>query len=613
MRRLSTITATPLFALLALCAALWLCSAHALAQSVGVSIASQQTFVDSPVRMVVAIEDAETFDGPFIPEVDGLEIRRLPGEQTSTSFQIVNGRTTRKKSVAISFEVIPKRVGSFVIPPFEVDINGTRQKTREIPITAVVSETGDLMLVGVESRPKTLYVGQKGSLDLLIAVRRFRDKDLGITLDEGDLWSLIDRNSQFGVFGPTLARLGSENRRPRGEPEIIGDTEYIVFRIEKPFDPISTGTPELGDIRVRMDYPTKLRRGNDFFFENRLQLAGSRPISAAPAKVEVEVLTPPEGGRPASWNGAVGDFEVSAVAKPTDVAVGDPITLTLKVTDRSGSAGLEGLQAPALGAQDAFRGGFRVPEDAAAGAVEGRSKIFTVSIRATSESVQEIPPIEFSSFDPATGSYGTVRTAPIPLRVRAASVVRLTDDDARAASSTREAPTRLEGGLLANAAFDELVAKPMSLRLDPADILAFGAAPAVLAVAWFRLRREEGDARDPAAKRRRGAGAIARARLAQASDADALAVALRSYIADRLGAPEGSLTRRECVEALAACGASAESTQALDQFLERCERARYAGAPVSAQDALPILERLEKIELRRTTNPTQASSAGAAR
>jgi hypothetical protein len=34
---------------------------------------------------------------------------------------------------------------------------------------------------------------------------------------------------------------------------------------------------------------------------------------------------------------------------------------------------------------------------------------------------------------------------------------------------------------------------------------------------------------------------------------------------------------------------------------------------VSAQDALPILERLEKVELRRTTHPTQASSAGAVR
>jgi hypothetical protein len=34
---------------------------------------------------------------------------------------------------------------------------------------------------------------------------------------------------------------------------------------------------------------------------------------------------------------------------------------------------------------------------------------------------------------------------------------------------------------------------------------------------------------------------------------------------------------------------------------------------MTAQDALPILERIEKTELRRTAGPTQASSAGAAR
>ena len=591
MQRSTTPTPTALRTALALCLALWLGPLAALGQSVGISIASQQTFVDSPVRLVVSIEDAESFDGPFIPTADGLEIRRLPGEQTSSTFQIVNGRTIRKKSVALSYEVVPRRVGSFVIPPFEVEINGVRQKTREIPITAVVSETGDLMFVGVESKPKTLYVGQKGTLDLLIAVRRYRDKDLGVTLDEGDLWSLIDRNSQFGVFGPTLAKLGSENRRPRGEPEIIGDTEYIVFRIEKPFDPISTGTPDLGDIRVRMDYPTRLRRGNDFFFENRLQLAGSRPISAAPAKVEVEVLTPPEGGRPPSWNGAVGEFDIEAVAKPTDVAVGDPITLTLRLTDMSGNAGLEGLQAPLLSTQDAFRGAFRVPEDSAAGTVEGRSKIFTLSIRATGEAVQEIPPVEFSSFDPATGAYSTLRTQPIPLRVRAASVARVGDGESRASDVAREAPTRMAGGLLANATREEMGRRVRPV--DPLDLVAFAIAPAALGAAVLLRRRAELDARDPTLRRRRTAAATARARLARATDGESVGVALRGYVGDRIGAPEGALTRKECTDALTACGIAPQSVEAVDALLHRCERARYSGEPVDASQAEPLIAALE--------------------
>lgn len=567
-------------------------TAVAFGQSVGVSIASQQAYVGSPVRLVVAIENAEAFDGPFVPEVDGLEIRRLPGEQTSSSFQIINGKTTQNRSVAISYEVIPQRVGNFVIPGFEVEINGTRQRTRDIPISAVVSETGDLLLVRVVSSPRTLFVGQQGRIELRIAVRRYRDKEFGVTLDERDLWSLMDRDSQFGVFGPALAQLGSQNRLPRSAPEIIGDTEYIVYTIEKPFDPISTGTPDLGDIRIRMNYPERLRRTSDFFDRNRLQIANARPITATPSEVLVDVASPPEGGRPGLWNGAVGAFTVEAVAKPTDVAVGDPITLTLRVTDTSGTAGLEGLQAPVLRDQGAFVGAFRVPDEPASGTVEGRSKIFTQSIRATSDTVREIPSVEFAFFDPATGSYETVRSAPVPLRVRPSAMVRLADDAARASEAGPGAGfTRVEGGLLANASREEMGARVRPIDAD--ELLALAIAPAVLGAAALVRRRVALEQRDPTSRRRRTAAATARARLEQANDAETVGAALRGYIADRIGAPEGSLTRRECMDALAADALAAQLVETADELLRRCERARYSGERVEASEATPILAMLE--------------------
>ena len=106
-------------------------------------------------------------------------------------------------------------------------------------------------------------------------------------------------------------------------------------------------------------------------------------------------VSPPEGGRPAAWNGAVGSFTIEAIAKPVDVAVGDPITVTIRLTDESTTAGLAGLQAPVIADLPGFLENFRVPREAASGTIDGRSKVFTQSIRAASDSVRELPPISF--------------------------------------------------------------------------------------------------------------------------------------------------------------------------------------------------------------------------
>ena len=41
----------------------------------------------------------------------------------------------------------------------------------------------------------------------------------------------------------------------------------------------------------------------------------------------------PRDGRPLEYRGAVGRFDIGVTAAPTRVAVGDPITVTLRVTD----------------------------------------------------------------------------------------------------------------------------------------------------------------------------------------------------------------------------------------------------------------------------------------
>ena len=576
----------------------------ARAQSVRIEAASTGAYVDEPLRLTVTIRNSDGYEGPAVPSVDGVEIRRLPGEETSSMTRIVNGRRSTETTVGIRFEAIPRRTGDFTIPPFTVVIDGKEYRTEPVRFTASVSETGNLLLVRVTGSPERPFVGQRGTIDLEIAIRAYRDEKLGILLDEGAMWSLVDgRSSDWGIWFPALQQLESERRRPRGLVRTIDGEEYLVYTISKEFDPIVAGPPEIGEVRVRMNYPTALRRGNDLFFENRLTLAASRPISAAPSAIEVEAQSPPVEGRPPSWNGAVGAFEIVAVARPTEVSVGDPITLSMRIVDRSGEAGLEGVLAPPFAEQPEFARGFRVPRDAPSGTVEGDAKVFTQTVRALDDGVREIPPIEFAYFNPATESYEVVRSKPIPISVKPSPIARL-EVGTPAPAPVDEPPAETPPpGPRATVPFDDAEARVLSRALPgslgsigPIPLGLFALPPIVVAGFVLVARRRAADARDPAARRARLARRTCEARLSAARDAAALGDALLGFVADREGMAEGAATRGDAIALLRRRGTDGSVVAEVDGFLRACERARFtgdAGATADPTTARALLARLD--------------------
>ena len=572
--------------LLALCAA-----AIARAQSVTAQVDSAQAFVNEPLRVVVRVSDLESFDGPSFTPVADLDIKRLPGEQTSTSITFINGQRTQLRNVSMSFEVIPARTGSFVIPAFTVESDGQRYSSIPIRITVGVSNAAELMVVRVASSPRDIFVGQQGSLNLELLIKRYSDAALGVTLDEQSTWSLVDvQNSSWGAFGPALQKLAAENRRPRGEIRVVDGTEFLVYTISKPFDPIAAGAPSAGDIRIRMEYPTRLQRDRSFFLSSGFALAGSRTLSVSPSAIDARVLPLPEGSRPKGWNGAVGEFELFVVAKPVEVAVGDPITLTMRLTDSSGTAGLDGLQAPSLAAQPAFVEGFRVPGEAASGTVEGRSKIFTQSIRALSESVREIPSVEFSFFNPAKGEYETIRSQPIAIKVKPSAIARVNAPaDAPPAEAGAPKLTAVAGGLVANMSADDARA---SGTVSP-GVFAFGVgmtlAAGLVPLAMSALLRRV----DPRVTRRAVAMSRLERALGESLQPDTVEAALLEFVAARLGVSSAGFSRKDACDTLARAGVDAATIERTDQFLRECERARYLGGALAREQAIEVARAIE--------------------
>jgi hypothetical protein len=296
----------------------------------------------------------------------------------------------------------------------------------------------------------------------------------------------------------------------------------------------------------------------------------------------IEVRPLPTDGAPPFFNGAVGRYQMDVRAKPTQVRVGDPITLSIAIR---GEGRLDTLSPPPLARLDELTERFRVPDEALAGDVDGNVKRFTQSIRARSADVSEIPAIPFAYFDPQAEKYVTVRSNPIPLQVEiseAASTALIGNSD----TPTGPTPTRLTdvgSGILANYTGSELLLTQQAFAPGWGSAAAAIVPPLSFALCWVTQRRAQRMRTDVAYARRRKAARRALSEMHAAGNSGApgragqVADALLDYIADRCNLPARTLTRVEAIQQLQARGIESMLVHRINELLVECEQHRYAG------------------------------------
>jgi len=142
----------------------------------------------------------------------------------------------------------------------------------------------------------------------------------------------------------------------------------------------------------------------------------SAKITTTAPPVVVTVLPFPPEGKPSSFNGAIGKFQIESNLKSSaDVNVGDEMTLEINITF---SGNTQNIPIPEIGRQPGFDGFFRLNDLPPQEVVEGNKKKITVQLRPLSPEIHEIPAIEFSSFDPVSSGYFVVHSQPIPITIK---------------------------------------------------------------------------------------------------------------------------------------------------------------------------------------------------
>lgn len=377
------------------------CVSFAQDISVSASVNTKTARLGQIISFTIHVQGTQSIGAPKLPEIDGFRGQYL-GPRTQIS--IVNGQ--QLVSVDYNYSLLALKTGQFAIPSIVVKHGNMSYRTDPIKLQVVPrssvqqnesteeEELKKYIQLGVLTSRKTAYLNEGIPLRIQLFIRS------GIEVR-------VTSYPDFPHAGFSVLPF----EKPTQADRTIQEVRYRVVRFETTVYPVTSGELALGPAELSCEIAVTSSRGRsrdpfDSFFSRRARYV----VKSDPYTITVNPL--PTEGRPDSFSGAVGQYNLSVVAKPTSLKVGEPITLTMTV---KGQGNIDAANIPEIAGLTQFKvydPQINVQKQGNAG-----EKIFEQVLIPTSDSVKAIPEIRFSYFDPEVGRYITRTKSPIPIKV----------------------------------------------------------------------------------------------------------------------------------------------------------------------------------------------------
>ena len=564
------------------------------------------------IAYVVNTSDVDDFR---IDAFEGLVELYGPSRSQSSSFSIVNGKTTSSSSVTFTYTVTTDKPGTFHVPAATVTSGGKTVKSASPQITVLPGGSGGSGNSGQSGnsgnsgqsahsqqadRMRTQNVGDRiTGKDIFIAVtaskkRVFEQEAVLLTYK---LYTLVNVSELMGKM-PELDGFHVQELNRQKQPEMKMEhyngknygtvvwSQYVVF-------PQQTGELKIPEIKYEATIIQQNRSADpfDIFFGGGSMVQEVKKTVMAPAvTLHVDALPTP---KPSNFSGAVGKFSITSSLTPQSLKANDATTLRLTV---NGTGNMKLMNAPEVAWPKDFERYDPKSEEKTKIGANGSSGqvIFDYIAVPRHQGKYDLPPVEFCYFDPDAREYKTLSTEAYTL------------DVAKGKGGSSAAPTGLSKEEIEMLNSDIRFIKTGTPTYQTGDNAFFGSRRywayyagsllvfIILAVAFRRYAVANADlvgrrgrkASKAATKRLK----VARKLMAQ-NDATAFyeetMKALWGYVGDKLNIPVSELSKDNVREKLTARNIS-ESL--IDQFLttlDDCEFARFApGDPAATMDKI---------------------------
>lgn len=351
-------------------------------------------------ELTLVFDQCDIDGDPQLPSVPELKFNG-PSRNEQSSFNFINGRSSRSHTVSYSYQVQPTRKGTVTIPSFEVKTDSGNLTVPAATFTigdAAVGQ-GRIPLSSIATAQFTLptdtvWAGEVFPLRYTLAVARRYFYNISTNLDWDPTPLSIEDWSKPELLEATF------NGEPRSN--VIYKTRALA-RDPGSID-LKQGT-QIAILRTGMS-------GAGIFAQPTIEQVA---VTTEPAHLTVRPLPSPA---PADFRGFVGQFTLDSKVVPAEVTVGEPVTWTVTLDGSGNWPDIAGLP-PRSVSRD-----FRVVQPKAQRQPKDNS-LFDATL---SEDVVLIPtkpgtytlgPLKFSIFDPKSGSYKTLTTDTYTVKVTA--------------------------------------------------------------------------------------------------------------------------------------------------------------------------------------------------
>jgi len=541
------------------------------------------------------------------PDFGSLSVLSGPNRSSSSSIQFINGRMSQSTELTYTYLVMATQEGEVTIPPATIRVNGKTYKSNALTIKVVkgnapaqqqgsgqhpaAGKTGgtttasngsvknnDLYIKAIVSNSKP-YLGQQ-----IIVTYRIYTK-----IPVSDL--SVKKLSSFPGFW--TKDLQENNKQLQQSTRVINGEQYVVADIRKmALFPQKTGKLTIDPMELecvaQIRTQTKRKRSydpfddffNDPFFNRNIK---NVKVNVKSNALTIDVKPLPQADKPASFNGAVGEFTFAAKIDRTKLSANDALTLTVTV---SGKGNLELIEPPVIKFPVDFES--YDPKVTARirtgnGGVNGYKKFEYLAIpRNPGDFV--IPPVSFSFFNPKDGKYYTYSSEEYNIHVDKGNG----NANGITYSSSAQEDIHYIGKDIHHIKTGAVKFKPVGQYFFASNLF-YGLAVLpllLLMLAWFVKKQREKRRGNINLLKNKKATKVARARLHKAEKLrkegndkaffDEIAQALWGYIADKFNVSQAELSMETVKQKLSDRGVADEVTNTFINVLNDIEFARFA-------------------------------------
>jgi tetratricopeptide (TPR) repeat protein len=439
-------------------------------------------------ELALVFENCEPDGDLQIPAIAGLQIGNNPGR--STSIQSENFSNYRK-TFTLTFPVRPNSRNPITIPAFEIQtdkgkltVAAARFTVGDTPVGQSGLSINDIAAATLEAPKQSYWAGEVFPVTYSLNILRRYYHSLATNV----------------TWGPAPLVAEDWSKPEPSEALLQGERRVVSIQSTRAYSrqPGSFSLKPASQMVNLMVGTT----GFGFFSQPSVE---QRQIDTKSLDVTIKPLP----AAPADFSGAVGEFAFVSKVVPTTAAVGEPITWTLELTGTGNWPDIAGLP------QRKVSNDFQIVQPKSKrtmkeGALFEGSLSEDVVLVPTRAGSYELAPVRFTYFDPKSGSYKTITSAPVTVMITAGATSSQPSAGSNAPiqfslPTSSEAPTIERPAPVAPVAPDELPREtikesatgfvPLAMRpLLLFSLLAGVLVPLIVWLIFAALRSQQRDA-----------------------------------------------------------------------------------------------------------------------